>query len=97
MALEIQRRKSIFGPPDYLVVVDTEPQTLAHVGFEVVASVLGAVLRKAFNEHLQTCPSCSDPKIPIFDCAEGQALVGTATLRRRDRHRLAGWLVNDQH
>lgn len=71
MSLEIRRRKRDWVGFELLEVVDTEPQTLAHVGFQVVASAMGAVLRKAFTDHLATCPSCMIPERAIDQCPEG--------------------------
>jgi hypothetical protein len=51
----------------YTEVVATDPASLAHVGFSVIAVTLGAVLRKALEEHLDEhgC-GCGDIRHPSY-------------------------------
>jgi hypothetical protein len=63
------------GAPFLLEVQETRPQTLAQVGYQVVASAFGAVLHKALNDHIDACPVCSQiPVRPLFDCPEAKEL-----------------------
>lgn len=59
---------------EWIEVVETNPRTLADVGYQVVASAMGAVLRKAFDDHIRSCPSCLVPDRPLFDCPEAKRL-----------------------
>lgn len=72
--LEIRRRK-VYGIviSEVSEVVDRNPDPLATVGFTVVATALGAVLRKAFDDHLVSCPVCATTKA-TFECPEAERL-----------------------
>ena len=52
--LRLRKGYSNFGEPR-LYVEDTEPDSLASVGYSIVAATLAEPLRRAFIEHLDAC------------------------------------------
>jgi hypothetical protein len=75
MSLQLVPRDDRYmGPAYWLEIQDTAPQDLATVGFTVVASAMGAVLRKAFREHRASCSACLERPRWVYSCDEGKRL-----------------------
>lgn len=52
--------------------VDQPAATLAHVGFEIVAQVLAAPIRKAYQEHLAAADGTEQHRLGLAHCADCQ-------------------------
>jgi hypothetical protein len=56
-------------------VIETEPDTIAHTVYSIVAATLGAPLWKALREHWDSCDECMTGYIPDR-CKEGKYIWG---------------------
>lgn len=75
--LVLKQRTDHFGMP-YTEVMASVKHSLASVGYTVVATMLGAVLRKALNDHLDE-HGCGTPGHPnytsgFWHCPEAKRL-----------------------
>ena len=52
--------------------VDQPPATLAHIGFEIVAQLLAAPIRKAYAEHLAAADGTEQHRLGTVHCADCQ-------------------------